>query len=144
MKSAQYIAGYCTKKMTHRSDIRLGGRHPEFTRMSLRPGIGASAMWNVASTVLQYREKDIDVPLALMYGKKEFPLGRYLRRKLREYVGRDVNTPAASLSQIEERLSVVRAFAWANDRSVESVFKEINGPFEAQLLARDAIREKRL
>lgn len=145
IRSAKYIAGYCMKKMTHRLDVRLGGREPEFTRMSLKPGIGANAMWNVASTVLQYRQGDIDVPAGLQYSKNSvLPLGRYLRRKLREYAGRDVSTPPESLSHQSEALQVLRAFAWANDRSVSSVFEEINGPYQDKISARYSIREKRL
>lgn len=90
--SASYIAGYVTKKMTKKHDPRLKGRYPEFARMSLRPGIGADAMLNVANalTTEQGCEEILrtgDVPLALQHGLKKFPLGRYLRRKLREALG---------------------------------------------------------
>lgn len=53
VNSAEYVAGYTTKKMTRADDLRLNGRHPEFARMSLRPGIGADAMHEVASTLLK-------------------------------------------------------------------------------------------
>lgn len=91
-ESAAYIAGYVTKKMTKADDPRLGGRHPEFARMSLRPGIGALAMDQVAD-MLHTRvgsrliAETGDVPTVLRHGGKPMPLGRYLRRKLREKVG---------------------------------------------------------
>jgi len=91
-ESAQYIAGYVTKKMTAKDDPRLLGRHPEFARMSLRPGIGALAVPVIADALncsagAASIALDGDVPTALNHGRKKLPLGRYLRRKLREELG---------------------------------------------------------
>lgn len=88
-QSAAYIAGYVTKKMTHASDPRLGGRHPEFARMSLRPGIGALAMATLASALNnQHGSRELrltgDVPYQLRLGRKSLPLARYLRQRLRK------------------------------------------------------------
>lgn len=93
--SAQYVAGYVTKKMTGKDDERLRGRHPEFARMSLRPGIGADATHDIASTLIQFRldETQADVPVSLRHGNKMLPLGRYLRRKIRKYIGQDEKAP---------------------------------------------------
>lgn len=144
-KSANYIAGYVTKKMTHSSDIRLDGRHPEFARMSLRPGIGANAMWNVASDMMRYSlEARGDVPLALRYGSKLMPLGQYLRRQLREKVGKGEGSPAEALQEAANKLQLLRAFAWQNNRSVASVFQEINQPRADQMAARLALKERKL
>lgn len=90
--SAMYVAGYCTKKMMSRKDPRLYGKSPEFARMSLRPGIGASAMRDIA-TVLTSKDgvsllhRDQDVPYSLQHGRRLLPLGRYLRGVLREKCG---------------------------------------------------------
>lgn len=90
--TAQYVAGYVVKKMTAKDDLRLNGRHPEFSRQSNRPGIGASAMQVLADAVLTDQGLDEflatgDVPIRFQIGKRSFPLGRYLRQKLREEVG---------------------------------------------------------
>lgn len=87
-KSAGYICGYVTKKMTKRSDPRLKGRYPEFARMSLKPGIGAHAMEDVAgvSELFHSRTGDL-VPHELGVGRKRWPLGRYLRSILRQQMG---------------------------------------------------------
>ena len=77
--SCAYIANYVTKKLTSDDDLRLSGRHPEFARMSNRPGIGRDAMHEVASTILTY---ETDLPFSLRHGKREKPLGRYLRNQL--------------------------------------------------------------
>lgn len=48
-QSMSYCCGYITKDMTKRDDQRLNNRHPEFTRMSRKPGIGAAFVNNVSS-----------------------------------------------------------------------------------------------
>lgn len=107
--SAKYIAGYVTKKMTNPENPHhaylLSGRHPEFARMSNRPGIGAFAVGEIADTLTQPAGCDAlaeigDVPHALTVGGKSFPLGRYLRRKLREKLHfPETKTPEVSLNR---------------------------------------------
>jgi len=91
-ESAAYIAGYVTKKMTKKDDPRLQGRYPEFARMSLRPGIGALAVPVIADALSDKHgakaiARDGDVPTSLNHGRSSLPLGRYLRRKLRDELG---------------------------------------------------------
>ena len=92
-KTAQYCAGYVVKKMTAADDPRLKGRHPEFARMSLRPGIGALGMVELAENLManphfaENIEREGDVPTVLQLGKIKFPLGKYLRQKLRDEIG---------------------------------------------------------
>lgn len=91
-KTAQYVAGYVVKKLTHKDDPWLKGRYPEFSRMSLRPGIGAPAMKVVADAIHTNAGLDAlynsgDVPNSLKLGKRTIPLGRYLKSVLRKEVG---------------------------------------------------------
>lgn len=103
---AQYISGYVTKKMTRFDDPRLGGRHPEFARMSLKPGLGSDAMYEVASQLMKYGLDDAwaDVPSVLASGKKLMPLGRYLRRRLRVLLGKNPAAPEAALAAMAEEV----------------------------------------
>lgn len=93
--SARYIARYVIKKMTRFDDPRLGNRHPEFARMSLKPGIGYGVLEAVASVITRYNllSPQGDVPVTLRHGDLEWPLGRYLRRKLRAHLGLDERAP---------------------------------------------------
>lgn len=137
-KSAQYIARYVLKKMTRRDDARLNGRHPEFARMSLRPGIGAPAMEAVSRSlreVLVHRKLS-DVPLTLRVGRVEYPLGRYLRRLLRSTV---FSADAVFPIQKNEQLPVVRAYAWQSGQSVSSVYAELFGTQDQQVVDRGTI-----
>lgn len=96
---AQYIAGYVSKKMTAKDDERLEGRFPEFARMSNRPGLGAEAMKRLARDLTSSEANaralanGIDVPGEVRVAGKLYPVGRYLKGKLREGVGWDNRQP---------------------------------------------------
>lgn len=110
-QSAAYLAGYVVKKsLKGKGEEELAGRHPEFTRMSNKPGIGAYIADEVASTLMEHNlEKLIeDVPVALRHGRKTMPLGTYLRKRIRERIGRSKNAPQIILDKLEAELQVVR------------------------------------
>lgn len=107
--SASYIAGYVTKRMTNRDDPRLGGRHPEFARMSLKPGIGAGAMEEVARVLFSKDgalsvARDGDVAGMVRAANVKWPLGRYLRSVLRGKMGMDSRLPV----EVRRRLALER------------------------------------
>lgn len=93
--SARYIARYVVKKMTRTDDPRLGNRHPEFSRQSNRPGIGHGVLKKVVETITRYNllTPEGDVPVTLRHGTTQMPLGRYLRKKLREHMGLNPRSP---------------------------------------------------
>jgi len=101
--SAQYVAGYVTKKMTSPDDKRLGGKHPEFARMSRHPGLGAPALRAILDSLTDSpgsiaMEREGDVPSVLSHGGKKWPLGRYLKQQLRKKYGfEDTGTPKEKL-----------------------------------------------
>lgn len=145
-KSAGYVAGYVTKKMTAKDDTRLNGRPPEFARMSLRPGLGADMMDEVASTLLalDLEKREDDVPSSLAYGSnKKRPLGRYLTRRLRKRMGRDEAAPESVLAQVEEELRPVRESAFNNSRSFKKEILSANKGKVDGMYARANIFKKR-
>lgn len=102
IKSARYISGYVTKKMTHRHHPWLNGRDPEFANMSLKPGLGLGIVKAAADTLLQYDLSDQgDVPVTLSHGKIQMPLGRYLRQQMRKAMGNDPKAPIDYEQQAE-------------------------------------------
>lgn len=118
--SAQYVCGYVTKKMTAKDDPRLEGRHPEFCRMSLRPGIGANALHEIASTLMQFNldTSQADVPSVLRHGSRELPLGRYLRRKLRTLIGKAPNAPAHEIEKLQKKMLPLLARARVDKENI--------------------------
>lgn len=90
-KAAAYVAGYVTKK-AERGFVRADGRAPEFSRMSLRPGIGFGAVC-ILSKTLSTKAGALsvaasgDVPTVVRFEGARWPLGRYLRGKLRVELG---------------------------------------------------------
>lgn len=143
--SAQYVAGYVTKKMTMRTDPRLRGREPEYSRKSLKPGIGGDAMHEVASTFLQFNLETTqgDVPLTLRHGSRELPLGRYLRRRLRKLIGKDEKTPQQVLDLIKEEMRPVQEAAFNASVSYASALKKENAGHVAAALSRQSVKQHR-
>lgn len=116
--SAQYICGYVTKKMTRTDDARLGNRHPEFARMSLRPGIGAPSISTLVSALShKHAQRDMhlkgDVPQVLRHGRHNLPLGRYMRNRLRTELGLDnlEQTPEETFKKTAELYNMYQYYA---------------------------------
>lgn len=135
--SAQYIAGYLTKRMTKADDPRLKGREPEFGQPSLKPGLGADAMDDLADAIQRssHALDDIysrgDVPNAVQAGKKPMPLGRYLRGKLREKMGdpeefKKESQAAYTLQMLQMRKEVPAGKTWKNYVSEMNEQKRLN------------------
>lgn len=84
--TAQYVAGYVTKKL---HSTKLEGREKEFSLMSRRPGIGAEAVKLVANELngTSTKEYNGDVPSYLRHSGQVLPLGKYLKEKLRAHFG---------------------------------------------------------
>lgn len=108
-RSTAYVAGYVTEKLVGRD--RSDGKFPEFARMSLRPGIGATAMVDVARAIesydggLDFVADSGDVPTALLREMRWLLLGRYLRGKLREGLGfSSKDTPAQTRAEYLRRV----------------------------------------
>lgn len=142
--TAAYVAGYVVKKMTSTGDPRLRGRHPEFARMSNRPGIGYGALVEVAATLKRHDLVNLDdVPGALRHGKKIYPLGRYLTGGLREEMGMDRAAPEATLKRLDEALSVVREDAFNRSVSFRDAIVEANEGRRDSMLGRYKIFNQR-
>lgn len=134
-EAAQYIAGYVVKKLTRNMDALYGERHPEFTRMSLKPGIGHGAMDEVADVLLQYGlEHRGPAPTALRVGAKLYPLGRYLRKALSLRLGHDEEN-SVEVPEVQE----VREDAFNRSVSFASALVEKSEGKRASIAARNAI-----
>lgn len=101
-QSAAYIAGYVLNKLSHKEYIGVLGLVPEFCRMSLRPhGIGGGAVVHLRDSLIDsdgviHPACDVDVPSVIRSGGKRYPLGRYIRSKLRKSFGGDGKEPSVA------------------------------------------------
>lgn len=112
---AWYIAGYICKRYTRKGGAAaekwLAGRYPEFARMSLRPGIGADAMLDIAEALntwdgARFISQNGDVPAVVAMHGKKLPMGRYLARKLREACGYPGEVPEGVLRRKAHELCI--------------------------------------
>lgn len=129
--NAGYIVGYVTKKMTKKGDKRLGTRHPEFARMSTHPGIGAGFMAQVADALnsdlgIDQIALEGDVPGVLQHGGKKWPLGRYLRRRLRDEAGfTSMDVPEGTKNKASAKLWCLHWLSFLDPKGPEA--EEIKG-----------------
>lgn len=110
-ESAGYTVSYTLKRMTKFDDPRLKGKHPEFARMSLRPGgIGHGAVSAILDGITtkggaDYVCKSGDVPGRIRSVGKMWPLGRYLLSKVRSDYGftdRALNDIKATVGRVAQ------------------------------------------
>jgi len=142
VKSAQYVAGYVTKKMTSVDDPRLAGRYPEFARMSRNPGIGALAVEAIAASMndregMKEIAREGDAPSVLRHGKTKMPLGRYLKERLRDSLGFDEKTlPEGKFLQWIEEMRAVQETAKADGTSFRRALVETQAILNMETRAR--------
>lgn len=145
--SAEYVAGYTTKKMTGKSDERLLGRHPEFARMSNRPGIGAHGIDAVGDELLRLDvlQAEVDVPSTLRFGSRQRPIGRYLQKRLRRRVGRDEKAPQSVISKMDAQMLPMRMAARADkeDPSLKNKVLEATQTQRLRSVAMSKIRKQK-
>lgn len=103
-KTAAYVCGYVTKKMTGKDDERLDGRIPEFARASRKPPLGFQRMrrlqdWLESKSGCKWLSENQDVPMSIRYQGKVYPVGRYWRDWLRERLG-VINPPYTEADQL--------------------------------------------
>ena len=138
-KTAQYVAGYVVKGLTQKDHWALGNLHPEFVRMSNRPGLGRDAMRTIAVEILKLDGDALDelgdVPMSIRMDGKKWPLGRYLRHKLRE---------DCELSE-EAKQRIKDAFSWqaSNDVHFLSARSKETGEWLplSKIVARETIQQ---
>lgn len=87
-QSIAYVSGYVQKKTKYNKDMYDEFEiTPEYSTMSLKPTIGASAIPKFVELFKarpEYLTEHGDVPYSVNHGDRRLPLGEYLREKIRE------------------------------------------------------------
>lgn len=126
--TASYVTSYVTKGWTLDNVSELKGRTPEFMRSSkgskyIKGGLGAPAL-NVIADRMKRFGKDIGVIKELRVGKKTFPLGGYLSKKLSKMVG---NEDVYDLEFYERQNEVFEKFMVEGENFLDNIIKHDYG-----------------
>lgn len=110
-ESAAYIVSYILKGSTRKR--REDDRAPEFSLQSTNPGIGALAVKKLAevyntSSGARYIGVHGDVPLVFRTDGSDYPLGKYLRKKLREELGFSYDIKPGTEIDIKQKAVYIR------------------------------------
>lgn len=105
-ESIAYVAGYCLKGAYNAAGMRWHNKGflcPEFVTMSLKPGLGAAAADRISAFYVSEQGSALlsehgDVSPVIRQGQQLWPLGRYLRGRVRQGCGID----AEKLSQVRQ------------------------------------------
>lgn len=104
--TAQYLTKYVCKSLEQRQVFE--GLQPEFVFRSRRPGIGVPALDGMVDGLLKayggsIEPDDIgDVPVSVRIGKRRYPVGTLLRRKMRDKLGWEENAPASVVKALSD------------------------------------------
>lgn len=141
-ESAQYVAGYVSSK------TKVPARK-EFAVMSLRPGLGANSLTELVELVQRNPCLMVngDVPTVLRHGSVVYPLGRYLRQKLRLALGMSADVPGeavkASYKQVFGVFREDAERAREKKKDVYKMRKEENTQKVLNIERRQAVRNNR-
>lgn len=136
-ESAAYIVSYILKGSTRKR--RTDGRPSEFSLQSTNPGIGALAVPKLAqvynsSSGMAYIGKHGDVPMSFRTDGSDYPLGKYMRKKLREELGVSYDIRPGTELDVKQKVMYVRD-------SASGFIVDPDDPFKRKLLLKS--REER-
>lgn len=102
-ESMTYVAGYTLKKLAWKDPVP--GLTAEFSRMSLRPGIGAGAIPSLAkaintAAIAAHIAETGDVPQTVRLAGAQLPIGRYVKTRLRDAAGYPATDPSYRLAHM--------------------------------------------
>lgn len=148
--TAAYIGGYVLKKMTNKDDTRLGGRYPEFASYPRGKGLARDAVEFIVDALkseyghLTFEKGDI--PNAVYRGRKKWPLGRYLKEKIRADLGMEKVNPETGVITYGVPHATLEAVRFEEDQELlelhEALAKGEKGLHEALQEMRDLHTDK--
>ncbi|QGH72994.1 MAG: replication associated protein [Microviridae sp. ctzVR26] len=143
--SIQYVCGYVLKKnlKKERGDRTVS----EFSRQSLRPGIGAGfpvrAAYAMSSQDLYPLTMQLcgDVPSQVRINGKMWPIGRYLKNKLRKEVGLDEDEVKRINKELQRQITKEKIREAEESDSLKTEVLRLKKSLDKRTLTRDEYKK---